>query len=171
MDDDEGLEQRESLEKEGIRLRSRSRGPPPPMELEHPGHSSSDDEWKLDGGTLTTVELEGCAVLRPPKIGKTSSDSCLCCSMSGGSLKNFMDRAWRTLHDAAEIRRDSVFFFLKEQGTRGERRALRTARCLPQGMLHSLYKQTEPCQYQAEESSHPIPTIISHKWLELYAGN
>ena len=65
-------------------LRSRKRGPPPPLELEHPGHSSSDDEWKLDGGTLTTVELEGCAVLRPPKIGKTSWDSCLCCSMSGG---------------------------------------------------------------------------------------
>ena len=187
MDDDGGLEQRESLEKEGIRLRSRSRGPPPPMEvenpsqsswdpdaectlsgpqvekqelpestqdavvelsdrvlrsrkrgppppmeLEHPGHSSSDDEWKLDGGTLTTVELEGCAVLHPPKIGKTSWDSCLCCSMSGGSLKNFMDRAWRTLHDAAEIRRDSVFFFLKEQGTIEENGEL----CAPRGVYH-----------------------------------
>ena len=41
MDDDGGLEQRESLEKEGIRLRSRSRGPPPPM---HGGGKSEPEQ-------------------------------------------------------------------------------------------------------------------------------
>ena len=112
----------------------RKRRAPPRMDEESAGDS---DEDRMHLGQ-ETAELQATAAIKPDKVRKLSWDSRLCHGEGLGSLKStdtlrpFMPQTWETLHKAAEVRRDSTYFFLLEERTVNEDGSL----CPPRGVYH-----------------------------------
>ena len=108
-----------------------------------PADESDDSSGSrsTSNGELSANEEEeilcGVVAARPAKMRKLSWKSCLCCYggnavRKGESLKEFTVTSWRTLHQAAEVRRDATHRFLVEQRTTLENGSLSE----PKGVHH-----------------------------------
>ena len=126
----------------------RKRRPPLPMESVSDLGSDSDSEWTSLLAHVGSVELqiEGSAAVRLPKLKKLSWDSCLCCiagkassSSNAGPVKELKEKSWRTLHEAAAVRRDATYSFFARPSHIRRRRAMCSSWCVSQSLLYTTY--------------------------------